>query len=101
MRCTLLALLSLLVLGCGSKSPEVAEPAPTPAEPTPAPTDAPPPDAPQPSKMTAEDCTAQGGTVVGDPGDGSTHRPDFRCASGKPPIGAVDSGIEGAVCCGA
>jgi len=50
--------------------------------------------------MAPESCTAQGGTVVGDPGDGSTHRPDFRCPSGKAPIGEVDQGIEGAVCCG-
>jgi hypothetical protein len=50
-------------------------------------------------RMTVMECPDLGGTVVADPGDGSTHRPDFRCENGRAPIGEVDFGIEGAVCC--
>jgi hypothetical protein len=50
-------------------------------------------------EMTQEDCTAKGGTLVGDIGNGATHRPDFRCPSGSPPIGNVPLGVEGSVCC--
>jgi hypothetical protein len=55
---------------------------------------------------TAEQCTAAGGEVVGDIGDGAIHRPEYRCAkSGEPPLGAIVSeagqpvAVEGAVCC--
>jgi hypothetical protein len=50
-------------------------------------------------------CESQGGTVVGDIGDGATHRPDYVCPSGKRPVGAIappEGGpiaVEGAVCC--
>lgn len=50
-------------------------------------------------------CESQGGTVVGDIGDGATHRTDYVCPSGKRPLGAIappEGGpiaIEGAVCC--
>jgi hypothetical protein len=55
-------------------------------------------------QLTPEECSARGGTIIGDPGDGSTHRPDFVCPSGAPPIGDVAAGsgaagIEGAACC--
>ena len=56
--------------------------------------------------MTADQCTAAGGEVVGDIGDGAIHRPDYRCpTSGEPPLGPIQSepgqpvAIEGAVCC--
>ncbi|WP_236519354.1 hypothetical protein [Sandaracinus amylolyticus] len=49
--------------------------------------------------LTPDECTAQGGTVVGDIGDGATLRPDYVCPSGGAPIGNVPSGIEGSVCC--
>jgi hypothetical protein len=57
-------------------------------------------------QLTAEACEAEGGTVVGDIGDGAIHRPDYRCSeSGEAPIGSIvaEAGgpiaIEGAVCC--
>ena len=55
--------------------------------------------------MTADECTASGGTVVGDIGDGAIHRPDYKCPSGKPPSGKIIAAegepvaIEGSVCC--
>ena len=59
------------------------------------------------ASLTNAECVAAGGTVVGDPGDGSVHRPDYVCAdSGEPPIASIQPGdgepiaIEGAVCCG-
>ncbi|MBN9161904.1 MAG: hypothetical protein BGO98_28870 [Myxococcales bacterium 68-20] len=58
------------------------------------------------SALTAEECEKQGGRVVGDIGDGATHRPDYRCPdSGQPPIGRIKFepskpvALEGAVCC--
>ena len=60
----------------------------------------------QPRTAIAQhDCEAQGGTVVGDIGDGATHRPEYVCPSGKPPLGDIappEGGpiaVEGAVCC--
>ncbi|MFV8750411.1 hypothetical protein ACNOYE_07655 [Nannocystaceae bacterium ST9] len=55
--------------------------------------------------LSAAACEEQGGSVVGDIGDGAIHRPEYRCESGQPPIGSIvaDPGgpvaIEGAVCC--
>ena len=87
--------------GCAStQSP--AEPAPTSASATAEPEGEPPAERPQ---LTAEDCTAQGGTVVGDIGDGAIHRPDYRCPSGAEPSGTITSSgsgpisVEGSVCC--
>ena len=63
------------------------------------------PAAAEPKAIPQAQCEAQGGTVVGDIGDGATHRPDYVCPSGKPPLGAIappEGGpiaIEGAVCC--
>jgi hypothetical protein len=57
------------------------------------------------SALTAAQCAEAGGQVVGDIGDGAIHRPDYRCASGEPPLGPIASepgqpvAIEGAVCC--
>lgn len=49
--------------------------------------------------MSAADCEGRGGTVVGDIGDGRTHRPDYRCEGGQTPIADVPVGVEGSVCC--
>lgn len=49
--------------------------------------------------LTEDECAERGGEIIGDPGDGRTHQPDFVCPSGVPPIGSVRSGIEGAACC--
>jgi hypothetical protein len=55
--------------------------------------------------MTAKECDASGGGVVGDIGDGATQRPNYVCASGKPPTANIVAeaggpmGVEGAVCC--
>ena len=79
-----------------------------PAQPAqPAPSAEPAPPAPSSgTAMTADQCTAAGGEVVGDIGDGAIHRPDYRCpTSGEPPLGPIQSepgqpvAIEGAVCC--
>lgn len=91
---------SASLAGCAStQSP--AEPAPTTAE-----TEAEPPPSPaERPQLTAEDCTAQGGTVVGDIGDGAIHRPDYRCPGGAEPSATITSSgggaiaVEGSVCC--
>lgn len=50
-------------------------------------------------------CRRLGGAVIGDPGDGSVHQPEYRCASGQPPIFTIfpligePISIEGDVCC--
>lgn len=56
-------------------------------------------------KLTAAQCEARNGKVVGDIGDGAIHRPDYVCASGKPPIAEIappedgPTAVEGEVCC--
>jgi len=119
----LLSLSSLLLAvgtACGGSAPPPAEvppieapppaPEPTPpAEPAPTPEAAPetPPTdtgATRPA-LTAEQCTAQQGTAVGDIGDGAIHRPDYMCPSGKAPLGNISAApggpvaVEGEVCC--
>lgn len=55
--------------------------------------------------LTQAQCEAHAGYVVGDIGDGATHRPDYLCPSGKPPLGDITPpaggpiAIEGSVCC--
>lgn len=49
--------------------------------------------------LTTDECSACGGTVVLDPGDGRTHRPEFRCPDGSPSLGSVAFGFEGGACC--
>ncbi len=55
--------------------------------------------------ITSDTCQTMGGTVFGDPGDGSVLSPEFRCPSGDPPIGTIffvedeAVAVEGAVCC--
>lgn len=95
-----------VLLACGAKqSPPAEAPA---TDSSAAPTDsaaepsAPPSERPQ---LTAEECTASGGSVVGDIGDGAIHRPDYRCPSGAAPSGSIQSpsdgpvAVEGSVCC--
>jgi hypothetical protein len=63
------------------------------------------PSTPERTALTQEQCEAQAGHVVGDIGDGATHRPDYRCPAGKPPLGNIVSpaggpiATEGSVCC--
>jgi len=55
--------------------------------------------------LTQAECDAQGGSIVGDIGDGATHRSDYVCSSGKPALGDIAQpeggpiAIEGSVCC--
>jgi len=57
------------------------------------------------SLITSEACQSMGGTVFGDPGDGSVLSPEYLCPSGDPPIGTIlfteeePTAVEGAVCC--
>lgn len=44
--------------------------------------------------MSPEECTAKGGQVKGDIGDGKV-----ACGTGEKEIGRVNQGIEGAICC--
>jgi hypothetical protein len=60
---------------------------------------------PEHKALTQEQCEAQAGRVVGDIGDGATHRPGYLCPSGKPPLGDIAApaegpiATEGSVCC--
>ena len=64
-----------------------------------------PPPTGERNTLSEQECKAQGGSVVGDIGDGATHRSDYVCASGKAPLGDMalpEQGpipVEGAVCC--
>ena len=55
--------------------------------------------------LSPEECKARSGSIVGDTGNGATHRSDYVCSSGKAPLGDVappEGGpypVEGAVCC--
>lgn len=107
----ILCALSLVAIACSSPAEPAAETSPgepssgeeVVTEPNPTgestlPPGFPPAHAERP-EMSAEQCAEAGAEVVGDIGDGSTHRPDYVCASGAAPIGTVPVGIEGAVCC--
>ena len=95
-RSAMLAALFALSCACGGGR-ETEDPAPG-GDDTTGDDLAPPPSAERPT-MTAAECEASGGSVVGDIGDGATHRPDYRCPDGQPPSGNVAVGIEGSVCC--
>lgn len=82
------AALALTACG-GSKSPAPSEPAATPGAPA-----ADPAVTPGAEAMAPDACTAQGGEVRGDIGDGKV-----ACADGETDLGRVKQGIEGAVCC--
>ena len=78
-------LLALALAACGPK------PGPVPPPPPPG------PDAAVASEaMAPEACTAQGGQVRGDIGDGK-----IACSAGETELGRVKQGIEGAICCAA
>ena len=67
-----MALLALALLGCGEE--------------------------PEPGRvLEPAECEARGGTVIGDPGDGSVHRDG--CPEGQELLGSVNLGIEGGICC--
>jgi hypothetical protein len=78
-----------LVLAC------CAAPQPPPQEPS----------TPERKALTQAQCEAQAGYVLGDIGDGATHRPDYLCPTGKPPLGDIvppaggPIAVEGSVCC--
>lgn len=63
------------------------------------------PSTPERKALTQAQCEAQAGYVLGDIGDGATHRPDYLCPTGKPPLGDIAPppggpiAIEGSVCC--
>ena len=92
---TICLAIALVLAGCGSSQP----PPPSP------PTDEPAKPAPERKSLAQPECEAQGGTVVGDIGDGATQRPDYVCPSGKPPLGNIappaggPMAVEGSVCC--
>ena len=56
-------------------------------------------------QLTRVECIADGGTIIGDIGDGATSEPDYICPSGLPPLAQIafvdDEPIatEGEVCC--
>jgi hypothetical protein len=87
--------IAVVLAGCGPSQPPPQGP----------PTGDPVMGTPERKALTQEQCEAQGGSVVGDIGDGATHRPDYVCPSGRPPLGDIAPpaggpiAIEGAVCC--
>jgi hypothetical protein len=87
-------LLLAVAAGCsGTSTTDTAAPAqPAPSTPEPAPPEPATPAEP----MTPEECTAAGGQVRGDIGDGK-----IACAEGERELGRVRLGIEGGVCCAA
>lgn len=80
--------ISVVLAGCAASQPPSQEPSP-----------------PEHKAFTQAQCEAQAGYVLGDIGDGATHRPDYLCPGGKPPLGDVTPpaggpiAIEGSVCC--
>src|SRR6478735_723594 len=98
-------MLCLLLLGCGSKPPAESPPAESPTAQPPAEGSVDAPAHAERPAITADECTAGGGTVVGDIGDGAIHKPEYRCPSGAEPSGSIKStggepvAVEGSVCC--
>lgn len=98
--------LTATLFGCGAKQPPAEAPADG-AAPAEAPVDAATeePASSERPKLTADECSAKGGSVVGDIGDGAIHRPDYRCPSGSGPLGSIEASgegpvaVEGSVCC--
>ena len=74
----------VFLIACGSSKPA----------PAPAPGPAPGPEPTQVATLSPEQCTAQGGEVRGDIGDGK-----IACAPGERELGRVPLGIEGSICC--
>jgi len=91
-------------VACGGSQPPANEPTPVGAEVGEQPAAGAGEGSARPS-ITAEACEANGGSVVGDIGDGAIHRPEYRCVNGARPtanIRSVEGGpiaIEGSVCC--
>jgi hypothetical protein len=87
--------IALVLAGCGGSQPQPQPPS----------TGNPATGAPGRRALSQQECEAQGGSVVGDIGDGATHRPDYVCRSGKPPLGNIAPpqggpiAVEGNVCC--
>lgn len=56
-------------------------------------------------ELTSEECTAQGGEIIGDIGDGRIYEEAYMCPSGQAPTGNIvanvdgPTAVEGAVCC--
>jgi hypothetical protein len=92
-----LSLSLLLIAGaCGGSDKPTSSTTPTHETPTDqtATDQGAPCEAPTEGPMTDDQCTCQGGTVHGDPGDGSAH-----CEATERELGKVATGIEGGVCC--
>ena len=85
--------LALLLAACSSGATPAGTPGTTQptVQPEPRPEETAPP---TPGVMTPEDCTAKGGKVKNDIGDGKV-----ACADGERELGKVKTGIEGGVCC--
>jgi len=92
------SVIALCVVACGGSVPQ---PASSEAPPAPSSGEA---SAARPA-LTAEACESNGGSVVGDIGDGATRRAEYRCANGAQPTGNIRApeggpiAIEGSVCC--
>lgn len=82
------ALSFVIVAACGGDKSTAASTTPEPSTPPPASEPA------TPAMLTPEECSAQGGQVRGDIGDGK-----IACAPGERDLGRVKTGIEGGVCC--
>ena len=84
----------IALTACGGSTPAPQNPPPAGGE-----------DKHERKDLTQEECTTHGGSVVGDIGDGATHRPDYVCPGGSPPLGNIvqpaggPMATEGAVCC--
>jgi hypothetical protein len=72
----------LTIAACGGSKQPASPPTPPPSPSEPA------------AAMSPDECTAKGGQVRGDIGDGKV-----ACAAGETDLGRVNQGIEGAVCC--
>ena len=87
--------IAVVLAGCGASPPPPQSP----------PTGDSAKGVPERKAIAQAECEAQGGTVIGDIGDGATQRPDYVCPSGKPPLGTIAPpaggpiSVEGAVCC--
>ena len=90
------AIALLFLAACNKSAPDTTTPEPG----------LPPGPEARAESFTAAECEAEGGTVVGDIGDGAIHRPDYTCENGEPPLGDIKAtegepmGVEGSVCCG-
>ena len=83
---------TLALVACSGGSKQPVTPAPDPVTTTP-PAD--PNQTGNAEPLTAEQCTAKGGEVRGDIGDGK-----IACAEGEKELGKVATGVEGGICCG-